>query len=103
MQQYDWPGNVRELQNAVHQYIALQKVDVITKLNVDNPVSDSDRQALIEELGSTHTLDNATCAFEKMYIAQLLEAHKWHRTKVAAILGIDRRTLFRKIKAYGIE
>jgi transcriptional regulator with PAS, ATPase and Fis domain len=41
--------------------------------------------------------------FEKHYIEKLLRDNKWHRTKVAALLGIDRRTLFRKIQALDIE
>ena len=48
-------------------------------------------------------LNDAVKAFEKRYIAQLLVNHQWHRSKVAALLGIDRRTLFRKIQAYGIK
>ena len=41
--------------------------------------------------------------FEKEYIKKLLQDYQWHKTKVASVLGIDRKTLFRKIKTYGIQ
>ena len=40
--------------------------------------------------------------FEKKYIENLLHEHHWHKAKVASILGVNRRTLFRKIKTYRI-
>jgi DNA-binding NtrC family response regulator len=40
--------------------------------------------------------------FEKKVITSTLKRHRWHKTKAASILGIDRKTLFRKIKNYEI-
>jgi len=103
MQHYHWPGNVRELQNAVQQYMALQDVDVIAKLPPGVgalPAGDGAVEAL---MASRPRLTEAVKDFEKRYIAQLLMAHQWHRSKVAEVLGIDRRTLFRKIKDYNIS
>lgn len=100
---YHWPGNVRELQNAVQQYITLQDVDVIGNL----PVEADD--LLLDELPvqdiSTQPPDlrKAVRQFEKRYIENLLHQNQWHRTKVAALLGVDRRTLLRKIHALGIK
>ncbi len=102
MQQYTWPGNVRELQNAVHQYIALQEVDVISKLAGAFPVDVPSPKAMIEEMDSRQPLSDAVQEFERHYIEQLLKQHHWNRTRVAAMLGINRRTLFRKIKSYGL-
>ena len=48
-------------------------------------------------------LSDAVNTFEKRYIRHLLAAHQWHRTKVAGLLGIDRRTLFRKIQLYELK
>jgi DNA-binding NtrC family response regulator len=109
MQQYHWPGNVRELQNAVQQYLALQDVDVIAKLP-PQPESPASESPALDEVcvGEAWTADQprlgeAVHRFEKLYIEKLLIEHHWHRSKVAAILGINRRTLFRKIHALGIE
>ncbi len=102
MQQYDWPGNVRELQNAVHRYITLRRVDF---LDVSPPRIDE--PAIMPKTVRAQTdhslkLAKATEQFEKQYIKQLLEKHRWKRSKVAEVLGISRRTLFRKIKAYDL-
>jgi DNA-binding NtrC family response regulator len=102
MQQYSWPGNVRELQNAVHQYIALQEVEVISKLKVSLPTQAPNPKALMAEIDSGYRLGDAVQQFERQYIGQLLQQHQWNRTRVAALLGINRRTLFRKIKTYGL-
>ena len=102
MQQYHWPGNVRELQNAVRQYIALQEVDVIPKLKGALPAELSSRKHLIGEIDPGQRLGDALRHFEHQYIETLLDQYDWNRTRVAALLGISRRTLFRKIKSYGM-
>ncbi len=103
MQAYEWPGNVRELQNAVHRYITLRQIDF---LDIEPPVSDTavecgDDQLLMEP-GDNPQLSHVINKFEKAYITNLLSRHQWNRSRVAKILGIDRRTLFRKIKSFGI-
>lgn len=102
MQKYDWPGNVRELQNAVRQYIALQEMDVIANLQIQQPPGCLVDENVLSELGSNHSLAGAVHHFERRYIEHMLEVHKWHRSKVAGVLGIDRRTLFRKMKELGL-
>jgi len=104
MQDYDWPGNVRELQNTVHRYITLGSIDLHC---LPRPTLDDAADAL-QELSHLQTdnpnlpLHDAINAFEKRYIEHLLNANQWHRSRVAELLGIDRRTLFRKMKAYGL-
>ncbi len=51
----------------------------------------------------TQTLRAAVHEFERRYIRRLLDRHHWHRTKVAKILGVDRRTLLRKIRTLDID
>jgi PAS domain S-box-containing protein len=102
MQNYDWPGNVRELQNAIHRYITLKKIDFM-----DIPQSKPDEPDIIPE---DITIQNHRDVelrmmmenFEKKIIKSTLERHRWHKTKVASILGIDRKTLFRKMKSHEI-
>jgi DNA-binding NtrC family response regulator len=100
-QRYDWPGNVRELQNAIQRYVTLREIDLplapepvnlpeiaaSTPMYRDNPLA---------------TLAEALSDAEKSYIVQCLHAHQWKRGRVAQVLGIDRRTLFRKMKLYGL-
>ncbi len=100
-QQYDWPGNVRELQNVIQRYVTLREIDLPLSPGPANPPEiaaspqanrDNPFAPLAEALNDA----------EKMYIEQCLQAHQWKRGRVAQILGIDRRTLFRKMKAYGL-
>ena len=103
LQEYEWPGNVRELQNTIHRYVTLRQIDF---MGISQPRSDA--ESLIPEdlmVPQTHPLKLRRIleSFEKKYIEQTLQAHSWQRTKVAALLGINRRTLFRKIRDYGLN
>ena len=107
MQGYDWPGNVRELQNTVHRYITLGEIDILdvpgeAQGTDTRPPAGGDPMAAMAPERFDMPLGDAVAAFEKAYIAHLLKEHQWHRSRVAEFLGIDRRTLFRKIKAYGL-
>jgi PAS domain S-box-containing protein len=96
---YDWPGNVRELQNALQRYVTLGDLGFLGVRSTSNP-DDAQYERMADK---ALRLKDATKSFEKNYINQLLEKTNWNRGKVARILGIDRRTLFRKIKTYEIE
>ncbi|MCP3874977.1 MAG: sigma-54-dependent Fis family transcriptional regulator, partial [Desulfobacteraceae bacterium] len=98
---YDWPGNVRELQNAVQQYLTLQKMEFLD--------IGQEEKNMVKELDlfsnnntSKSTLNNRLQQIEKEIIRQYLEKNKWHKSKTAQDLGIDRRSLFRKIKSLGL-
>ncbi len=98
---YDWPGNVRELQNAVQQYLTLQKMEFIDiGQDESNRVKELDPTS--HHFSSTETLTRRIQQVEKEIIIQCLEKNKWHKTKTAWELGIDRRSLFRKIKGLGL-
>ena len=104
MQRYDWPGNVRELQNTVHRYITLGEIDF---LDLPQAIEDGSTDAEIvasalPAASEPRSLSDAISAFEKAYLERLLKENQWHRSRVAELLGIDRRTLFRKMKSYGL-
>jgi len=92
---YDWPGNVRELQNAIEQAIVLSRGDVITPADLlyygptPKPEAKGDGLAPL-------------AAVEREHIARVLDHHGGNRTAAAKALGIDRKTLWRKIRAYGL-
>ncbi len=96
---YDWPGNVRELQNAVQQYLTLQKMEFI-EVGQDELTDDLSPNS--NDLSSKGTLNKRMQHVEKEIIRLCLEKNKWHKTHAARDLGIDRRSLFRKIKIYGL-
>jgi PAS domain S-box-containing protein len=99
MIQRDWPGNVRELQNAVHRFITLNSVESVDVSPLP-PTPPSGFTPL--PIDATLTLKAAMARCEKQYLLQMLDTHQWHRARVATLLGIDRRTLFRKMKDHGL-
>jgi transcriptional regulator with PAS, ATPase and Fis domain len=90
---YDWPGNVRELENAIERAVVVGK----------------QRQMLAEDLpilcyGPFHApQNNSLREVEKNHIRQILTDNGWNIARSAKILGIDRSTLYSKIKKYQIE
>jgi Nif-specific regulatory protein len=102
MQKYHWPGNVRELRNVVERAVALGA----------GPLLDgSDIWLSSLEAGGPVPLAPATVAYEalaieeieKRHIVRTLEHTDWNKTQAAGILGIERSTLDRKIKAYDLK
>ncbi|GAB4271827.1 MAG: hypothetical protein Kow0092_26730 [Deferrisomatales bacterium] len=95
---YSWPGNVRELQNAVKRYAALGEVQLETAAGeIPSPAGPP-----LAPPPGTADLQAALERFEREHIRRTLEEHGWHRGKAAALLGINRKTLYKKIKALGI-
>ncbi len=103
MQLYHWPGNVRELQNILQRYLTLQEIDPCLTPSIvsSKEPSVSDIHALPSPPSSPRLSDVLSVA-EKTYIERCLQENQWKRGKVASILGVDRRTLFRKMKEHGL-
>jgi DNA-binding NtrC family response regulator len=104
MQRYDWPGNVRELQNTVQRYITMGEIDFLDlsrSADIETPECPPNLPGFRLDRPDQR-LSKAVGDFEKEYIEHLLRENQWHRSRVANLLGIDRRTLFRKMKTYGI-
>lgn len=89
---YDWPGNVRELRNAVERAIVVAKASTIT---VDDLPIPSPSGAVAQ--------DQSLEAVESAHIRNILEQMEWNITRSAEMLGIDRATLYHKIKKYGLR
>ena len=101
MHEYDWPGNVRELQNMLHRYATIGSFDLVDDADSDQSMAEE----LIDESAEISITDLKTAAglFEKKLILRALEKNRWHRVRTAEALGINRKTLFKKMKAHGIE
>lgn len=96
---YSWPGNVRELENVIERSIALSGGDVIDCNDLPEHLFQMKSTDLIDDLAS----DNMPLSeVEKRYIVKILQRTNWHQSKAAQILGIDRKTLYRKIKEYNL-
>jgi PAS domain S-box-containing protein len=98
---HDWPGNVRELQNVIIRYCARQTIDLTpaTIQREDDAPPVNDGKPPTPRPG---TLTEMVDAVEKDLILQALEANRWHRGNTAAKLGVDRKTLFNKLKRHKI-
>jgi DNA-binding NtrC family response regulator len=111
LQSYDWPGNIRELENAIERAIVLCDGDTIQAADLPTEVAGSPgdtrgakrdfRHGSIQfdERGEPRSL----AELEKIQIRTVLETTGGHRERASQILGITRRTLYQKIKFYGIE
>ena len=97
---YSWPGNVRELFNVVHSMI-VQSEGEITVRDVPDEVRESDQD---EEHGTMRGLAGVGLdRLEKEAIRQTLAMTSGNREQTAALLGIGERTLYRKLKEYGLR
>lgn len=95
---YPWPGNVRELRNVIERALALTLHDRLTVEDFPEQIKHPNGKeplptSLVDE-GNIVTLDE----MERRYIHQVLEQLEDNRTLAARLLGIDRKTLYRKLK-----
>ena len=93
MMVYDWPGNVRELENAIERAVVVGKARQI--LPEDLPIVCRPTVAAARAV----TLEDV----EKEHIRQILNEQQWNVARSARALGIDRSTLYSKIKRYSIQ
>jgi len=93
--EYNWPGNIRELENVMERAVVVSKKDVI--LPEDFP--ESMRRDIHESVTPFRTLEE----FEKIHIKQVLDENDWNISKTSEDLGINRATLYNKIKKYNLK
>ncbi len=97
---YAWPGNVRQLRNVVENMVVLTDGDKLTLDALPPDILDRD------DLGADQTADLAGISLEEAeqrLIANTLKMVSGNREQAAKILGIGERTLYRKIKDYGLK
>jgi len=105
LQRHDWPGNVRELVNVIERAVVLTKGNIITASDLPENVVQQDMgfNAVEGRYAGGNGLKNAMVAPERQIILEALESQGWNRQNTAAALGINRTTLYKKMKKYGIE
>ncbi len=97
LQQYAWPGNLRQMKNMVKRATLLASGDFITRADLGYELSTP--QQVVQQ---THTFALHDETTEKERILQALKATGNNKSKAAALLGIDRKTLYNKLKLYQI-
>ncbi|NLE39177.1 MAG: sigma-54-dependent Fis family transcriptional regulator [Pirellulaceae bacterium] len=101
LQRFRWPGNVRELQNVIERAVLLGKGDVITVEDLPGELAAGGSYPV----GSTgdRSLKESLEAPERQIILDVLEMNNWNRNATAETLGINRTTLYKKMKRLGLE
>lgn len=117
--QFDWPGNVRELQNCVERAVVLSTRDMVSASEIKLSGLRASASAVVTptmvvpskaavtsppaELGETVKMEKSLDELEQQHILATLEKTNWNKSQTAAILGIERSTLDRKLKRYGVN
>ena len=96
---YGFPGNIRELENIVERGVALAKGNVLEVAHLPEDLRRMRLKVFRREAGNIPSLDDQ----EKAYIEWVLEQVDGNRSRAAAVLGIDRVSLWRKLKRYGLQ
>ena len=99
---YAWPGNIRELQNCIEQAVALARYDEIAVDDLPERIRDY-RPANILVVGEDPSELVPLEVVERRYILRVLEAAGGNKSVAARILGLDRKTLYRRLESYGVS
>ncbi len=92
---YSWPGNVRELENALEHAVVLSRGATIRAAHLPPELSRTASGGRLQEV-PLHSSQ------EKEMLSDALQRAGWNRSRAARRLGIDRTTLWRKIREYGL-
>ncbi|MEM7308164.1 MAG: sigma-54 dependent transcriptional regulator [Planctomycetota bacterium] len=98
---HEWPGNVRELRNAIENMVLLARADVLDVEDVPEHIKQAGGGGRTPQ-GSFDLAGHSLAEVERALIEANLELVEGNRQKAAKILGMGERTLYRKLKEYGI-
>ncbi len=99
MLNYPWPGNVRELQNCVERACALAQGDRVALQDLPEKVREyKPTRSEVLPIGNDPTTMPRMDEIERRYIRQVLDAVSGNKSLAAQILGVDRRTIYRKLE-----
>jgi DNA-binding NtrC family response regulator len=98
---YDWPGNVRQLMNAAQNMLILAEGDRVEPRHLPPEIAE---QSGASGGGEQHVPAGMSLdQLEKQAIRNALRIHAGNREAAAKMLGIGERTLYRKLKEYGLK
>lgn len=97
LRRYDWPGNVRELQNAMERAVALTQHSQVTVEDLPPRIRRHEPSRVVIAADTADDL-LPLAEVERRYVMRALEATGGNRTRAAKLLGVDRKTLRRKLE-----
>jgi DNA-binding NtrC family response regulator len=98
---YPWPGNVRELRNAIERAATLGAADEIRPDDLPPRIREAARSATLVSSASRRAMPLRL--LERDYILEILRQVGGNKSRAAEILGLDRKTLYRKLEEYRLE
>jgi len=98
---YSWPGNVREMENLIQRAIILEDADIVREETVKELISGTTRTGN-GNTGVKDRIEAVKAEEERRLIIDALTEARWKRIEAAARLGISRKSLFNKMKKYGL-
>lgn len=96
---YEWPGNVRELRNAMEHAVALTHFDTVVPEDLPEKIRMHQSEHLLLSAQDPMELISLE-EMERRYIMYVLKSTGGNRTLAARIMGVDRKTLYRKLQRY---
>ena len=99
---YSWPGNVRELRNVIERAVALTRYEKIAVEDLPQKIRDY-RSSQVFIGGDDPTELVSLDDLERRYILHVLQTVGDNKSVASRILGLDRKTLYRKLRQYGVE
>ncbi|MHB8766037.1 MAG: sigma-54 interaction domain-containing protein, partial [Deferrisomatales bacterium] len=100
LQAYPWPGNVRELKNVAERMVILCRGP---RLTLDDLPAAARAGAASAEVAASGGLRDARRAFERQFLLRHLEGSGWNVPTTAERVGLDKSSLYKKLKELGIE
>jgi len=98
---YGWPGNVRELENCIERVIALTRHETIGVDDLPEKIRDFRRSHVLVASDDPSELPSLE-EVERRYILRVVEAVGGSKTIAARVLGLGRKTLYRKLEEYKV-
>jgi DNA-binding NtrC family response regulator len=94
----NWKGNVRELENTIERAAICSSSDRLDIVNFRFVTLSTSNESVI-----ANSEDKGIKEMEKLFIQKVLEDNNWNKLKASKIIGIDRKTLYKKIREYNLQ
>jgi DNA-binding NtrC family response regulator len=99
LERYPWPGNVRELENTIERAVLLSKDKFIGPFDLPDLIRQNQWQKTYRPM----SLKDSLAEPEKNIVHRALQVNHWNRQETAKALQINRTTLYKKMKQYGLD